>query len=81
MIIKAKAENSRPIHSFFETQLRCETKTESKPNNIRLRFMNEKTQGIKREFVSRETNKQTYIHTENNKTDLEIIDKWVLRRT
>lgn len=48
MIIKAKAEYSGPIRSFFETQLRCETKTESKPNNIRLRFMNEKTQGIKR---------------------------------
>lgn len=63
MKTKAKAENSGPIRSFFETQLRCEAKTESKPNNIRLRFMNEKTQGIKRKFVSRETNKQTSIHT------------------
>ena len=42
--------------------------------------MNEKHKEL-REFVSRETNKHTCIHTENNKTDSEIVDKWVLRRT
>ena len=49
--------------------------------------MNEKTKGIKRIRFSgnKQTNIHTYIHTyihtENNKTDSEIVDKWVLRRT